>query len=237
MKYLVQSTNLKRILRAAECNTRAVPHSESCLCLWCGETVPREEIDLEGLEVYDGAVCPRCGYDAMLPSASRFDPTEEQKAKIRDVISHGVKTECNLLSVNHGGITLEMLLPLNFDLESLAHSIISILNIPLGELYDFTDRSRKYHFKRPTRRTEKDMGTIGVRLSHMDIEGNFRMHCVRDMTITPLGVVETGEVYLIPKLKSVTGEGLSLEEAENRLRSKYIKVRNFYWRYVPDSDT
>ena len=234
MKYITNDKEIKKILRAAECNARSVAESERCLCLFCGRVISAKDIILTGRDILDSAVCPFCGYDAILPSAAGLFPTEEQMAATGEALRAGIDTVCYLLSVRRGGVTLKMLFPRNADLDTLAHSLIAIFDIPLGEHYDFHDYSRRYFFKRPYRTSDRDRPTAGTPLGRMDIADKFNMWCLGDVVIAPEGEIETGERHPFPVVTAVEGEGLTLAEARARLLTGYIKTRNFYWTYMSE---
>ena len=235
MKYIVRDRELKSILRAAECNSGLVRASDSCLCLFCGESFSAATVDLTDTDITDGAVCPCCGYDAILPSAAGFSPSAEQRAELRRIISEGVKTECYTVRVSGRGEVCELLLSVSSDLDALAYAVMAVFDIPLGARYDFTDRSRRYFFHLPERRNERHSTIFGVRLHLLDTDGELDMWCDgRDYKVTILGKRDTARAYLIPEVIGVEGNGLYISDAEDRVRKRFIKTRNFYWGYTPE---
>lgn len=83
-------TMLEAAHKRSACNKQEIEKSDSCGCFHCGSVLAPSEIQdwlhdrlTDGREG-DTAICPKCGIDSVLGSASGFSTTTEFLGRMRE---------------------------------------------------------------------------------------------------------------------------------------------------------
>ena len=107
----------------------------------------------------------------------------------------------------------EVLFPERGTLDALAVTIISIFNTYQGEIYEFSDKTRRYYCQLPSRTNKTRVAVYGVRLTELNLQDNtFTMDYFRDsFVIEILDTVTYERRFQIPRVISGAGYGVATE--------------------------
>ena len=107
----------------------------------------------------------------------------------------------------------EVLFPERGTLDALAVTIISIFNTYQGEIYEFSDKTRRYYCQLPSRTNKTRVAVYGVRLTELNLQDNtFTMDYFRDSFVIEILDTFTYERrFQIPRVISGAGYGVATE--------------------------